>query len=148
MMSFLAGWIALGAGLLNLLLRKGTRGHRALGLLFVISMALAAIEALSRDAADGLVDLFVGLTLLGCALTIWAVLPFLQRRPGWVERHARRMQGAYIALAAAAANEIVVSSAAPNWPLGIAVTVLTVAAGGWLAARQQREVRRVAAEFG
>ena len=148
-MHFLAGWIALGSGLANLLGAKGTAGHRALGLLFALSMCLVAVDAVAR-IADGDVDVFVALALLSCAATIWALLPFVGRRPGWVERHAYRMQGAYIALGAAAGNEIVSTEMArwtpdaPRWPLSVAVILLVATIGWWLARRQRTEIRRVA----
>ena len=148
-MTFLAGWIALASGLLNLTRRKGTAGHRVLGLLFVLSMCLVAIIGVSRAATAG-IDLFALTALAGCATTIWAVLPFVRRPPGWLEQHATRMQGAFIALCAAAGNELVSAEMAvrapdaSRWMPEAAVTLLVAIIGWRLALRQRAEIRAVA----
>ncbi len=148
-MTFLAGWVALACGLLNLIGRKGTAGHRAGGLLFVLSMCLVAVAGASR-AATGTIDLFALAALASFAATIWAVLPFIRRSPGWIEQHATRMQVAFVALSAAAGDEIVAAEIAPRmpgvplWEGEAAMTLLVVLIGWRLALRQRAEIRDAA----
>ena len=151
-MSFLAGWIALAAGLLNLIRRKGTAGHRASGLFFVLSMCLVAMAGVAQ-AATGDIDLFAVTALASFAATMWAVLPFLRRPLGWVEQHATRMQVAFALLSVAAGDKIVAGTLAVHAPRVSAwgaqgATTLLIALVGWrLALRQRPEIREVARRY-
>ena len=148
---FVAGWIALAAGLVNLLARKGTRWHRALGYLFVFSTVLLNCCALSLYRLTGHVNLFHGFAVLSLSTTVWAMLPLIHRERGWATRHAARMGGAYIGLCAAAGNEIltrevlhwVPASAHQFWLLSVLVTMLITTTGILLSRRQRREAARI-----
>ena len=141
-MHFLAGWIALGAGLANLLRRKGTGAHRAFGYLYVLGTGLVALDAALRAAHGGGVDLVAAAAAAGAALTVWAVLPFARRQPGCVRRHALRMQAAYVVLCAAAGNVLLAGTAAGRIAV-IALTLAILAVGAWLARLQRPEIERV-----
>lgn len=144
---FLAGWLALGSGGVNLVLRKGTRGHRALGYLFVFSMVLMNLVALSLYNLTGHVNMFHALAVVSLVATAAAMLPLARRRPGWLVQHARRMQWAYIGLCAAAANEILTREVLARipatmhgfWALSAAVSGLVIGLGGWLGRRQRAQ---------
>ena len=141
-----AGWLSLGAGLANLLLAKGTRGHRALGYLFVFSMLLMNLVAFSLYGLTGQLNLFHALAVASLATTLAAIVPALRRRPGWMARHAARMQWAYIGLCAAAANEILTrevlhrmpSTMHGFWAVSLGISLAVIAIGDGLARRQRR----------
>ena len=145
MVHFVSGWLALATGLVNLLLAKGTRGHRAVGYLFVFSMLLMNVVALFLYNLSGHLNLFHALAVASLATTVAGMAPLVRRRPGWVRRHATQMQWAYIGLSAAAANEILtrevlhrVPATMPSfWALSLAVSLTVVAGGAWLAWRQR-----------
>lgn len=147
MVHFIAGWLALGAGLANLLLAKGTRRHRAVGYLFVFSMLLMNVVALSLYNLTGRFNMFHALALVSLAVTVAGMVPLVRRRPGWILWHATLMQWAYIGLCAAAANEILtreILHRVPTtmhgfWALSLAVSLLVVTVGVWLARRQRTQ---------
>ena len=142
---FVAGWLALGAGLANLLLAKGTRGHRAIGYLFVFSMLLMDVVALSLYNLTGRFTMFHLLAVVSLLVTVAGMTPLVRRRPGWMRRHATRMQWAYIGLCAAATNEILTREVLHRvpatmhgfWALSLAVSLLVIVGGAWLARRQR-----------
>lgn len=147
MVHFAAGWLALGTGLTNLLLTKGTRRHRAVGYLFVFSMLLMNFVALSLYNLTGHFNMFHMLALVSLVVTVAGMAPLVRRRPGWIRRHATQMQWAYIGLCAAAANEILtreVLHRVPTtmhgfWALSLTVSLLVIVGGAWLARRQRLE---------
>ncbi len=102
----IGAWLALGCGLINPLAPKGTRAHRAIGYGFVFSMLLTNAVALSLYRLNGRFNMFHAYALVSLAATVAALMPVLRHAPGWLVRHQRAMQGAYIGLCAAAVNEI------------------------------------------
>ena len=144
----IGAWIALGCGFINLLAPKGTPGHRAIGYGFVFCMLLTNATALSLYRLNGHFNMFHGFALVSLAATLFAIAPALRRGPGWLRRHSRGMQGAYVGLCAAATNEILTRIVARNvllshaafCGLSVGVTLLVILCGGWLAWRRERVV--------
>ena len=142
----IGAWIALGCGLINLLAPKGTRAHRAIGYGFVFCMLLTNATALSLYRLTGHFNMFHVFALVSLVATVFAIVPALRRRPGWVGRHGRAMQGAYIGLCAAAVNEILTRIVARRmslsmeafWVVSVGATVLVTLCGAWIAWRPRR----------
>ncbi|GHE23016.1 DUF2306 domain-containing protein [Halomonas urumqiensis] len=103
-----ASLLALGLGVIILLMRKGTWPHRAMGLIWVTAMAMSALSSfwlgggvlplLGHLGPIHLLSLWV---LVALAVAVRAILQ------GKVRRHREWMRGAYIGLVAAFAGTLV-----------------------------------------
>ncbi len=104
---FLSCLVALAAGAVVILLRKGTRWHRTWGHLYVWSMAVVLISALSIYDMTGRAGPFHVAAVVGGLTLVAGLYTVLARRPrkSWMEAHAIWMSWSYIGLCAAAAAE-------------------------------------------
>ena len=99
--------VAIAAGGVVVLLRKGTRWHRTLGHLYATSMggviatALAIYDLTGRFGPFHVAALVGGFTIAGGMWTVLARRP----RKHWIEAHAIWMSWSYIGLMAAFAAE-------------------------------------------
>jgi uncharacterized membrane protein len=99
--------IALAAGALVLLNRKGTRAHRAMGWTFAASMLVLNASALTLYRLTGSFGPFHFAALASLATLIAGVVPARRRLPRgrWLARHYYFMTYAYMGLVAAAVAE-------------------------------------------
>ena len=125
--------VALASGATVLVRRKGTRSHRRIGWVYVVSMIAANSTALMIYRLSGRFGPFHGAALFSLATLVGGMLPAIRRRPPgrWVEHHYYWMTYSYAGLAAAAASEA--ATRLPGTPFWWAVLlatagVLTVAA--------------------
>ncbi len=104
---FLACLVALAAGAVVILLPKGTRWHRTVGHLYVWSMAVVLVSALSIYDMTGRAGPFHVAAVVGAVTLAAGLYTVLRRRPrkSWMEAHAIWMAWSYIGLCAAAAAE-------------------------------------------
>jgi uncharacterized membrane protein len=108
------GWIhtacalaALGSGAAVLLRRKGTRGHRRLGWVYVASMLALNATALMIYRLFGGFGPFHAAALASLVTVAAGIVPAVRRRrPDWLQHHYRWMTGSYVGLCAAAVAEV------------------------------------------
>jgi len=91
---------ALALGIAQIAARKGTRAHKVLGWLWVLSMATAALSSfwimeIRKGAGWSVIHLLSVWTLIMLSAAIWAI------RRGNVRSHRRFMVGTLIGLAGA-----------------------------------------------
>lgn len=116
--------VALAAGCLVALLRKGTQRHRNLGRIYVVALLGVNGTALAiYELSDGFGPFHVA-AMVSLVTVVAGMLPMWRRRrpPGWLPRHAFWMAGSYVGLLAAAASET--ATRYLHWNLG-AVVVFT-----------------------
>jgi len=119
------GLCALVIGTLVVLIRKGTRFHRAIGHGYFASMLGLNVTALLIYRVTGKFNFFHAAALfsLMCIFIGIGSVVLLRPKKLWLERHAYFMGGSYVGLVAAAASEV--TSRVPGWPLGVAVGLTT-----------------------
>ncbi len=102
------GMVALLAGTAVVLLRKGTRWHRTLGHVYLISMISLNTTSLFIYNLFGHFGPFHWLALSSLLTLIAGMVPVFTRRPKglWLERHAIFINISFIGLVAATAAEI------------------------------------------
>jgi uncharacterized membrane protein len=101
------GVMALALGLLVVVMRKGTAGHRRAGLFYAVVMVLLNATALMIYDLFGRFGPFHALALVSMATLTAGVVPVWLRRPrAWLELHARFMSWSYAGLIAAFFSEI------------------------------------------
>ncbi len=99
--------VALAAGLVVVLRRKGTRFHRWCGRVYAAAMLAVNVSALSIYDLFGGFGPFHVFALISLATVALGVITAVRRRPrdGWVEAHAYWMTWSYVGLVAAAVSE-------------------------------------------
>ena len=117
------GMAALLAGTAVIVTRKGTRGHRTLGHLYLTSMVGLNVTALCIYNLFGHFGPFHWLAASSLLTLFAGMVPVFTRRPKgrWLERHAIFLAVSYIGLVAATASEIVTripGLEAELWPGG------------------------------
>ncbi len=102
------GMVALLAGTAVILTKKGTRGHRTLGHVYLTNMIALNISALFIYRLYGRFGPFHWMALASLLTLIVGMAPIFTRRPkgGWLELHAAFINGSYVGLVAAFAAEI------------------------------------------
>lgn len=102
------GMAALLAGTAVVLLRKGTRWHRTLGHVYLMSMISLNMTSLFIYNLFGHFGPFHWLALSSLLTLIAGMVPIFTRRPKglWLERHAIFINISFIGLVAATAAEI------------------------------------------
>jgi uncharacterized membrane protein len=102
------GLVALLAGAVVLLLRKGGRWHRTLGHVYLTSMIALNVSALFIYRLFGHFGPFHWLAVISLVMLVLGIVPVFTRRPRgrWLERHATLFSGSYAGLVAATASEI------------------------------------------
>ncbi len=144
------GWIhtafalvALISGTVVVLSDKGTQNHRRWGWVFVASMVLLNITALTIYRLFGRFGPFHVAALVSLVGLVSGIVPVIRRRPGWVERHYFGMSYAYVGLLAAAAAEV--ATRVPGTVFWWAVaggTLLVFAVGATLITRNAKPILR------
>ena len=102
------GVVALVAGTVVLLLRKGTRWHRTLGHVYLSNMLALNISALFIYRLYGRFGPFHWMALASLLTLIVGMVPVFTRRPkiGWLQLHAAFINGSYVGLVAGFVSEI------------------------------------------
>jgi uncharacterized membrane protein len=129
------GVVALLAGTLVVLTRKGSRYHRTAGHVYFTSMLALNLTGLLIYRLTGGFNFFHATALFSLACLVTGLLPVVLRRPkkSWLRLHGSFMSGSYVGLVAAAVSEVV--TRVPGWDFTSAVgaaTVLIVAVGIYL----------------
>lgn len=122
--------VALVAGGLVALGRKGTRAHRFLGRTYAVAMVIVNVTALLIYELFGAFGPFHAAAIFSLVTVVAGVVPVRTRTPHWLPRHAWWMSGSYVGLLAAAASET--STRALGWSFGLEVAVastLVIAVG-------------------
>jgi uncharacterized membrane protein len=133
-----ASAVALWAGGLVAVARKGTAYHRRIGWVFVAAMALVNVTALLVYRLTGAVTPFHVAAVFSLATVIAGVVPVRRKSPPrfWLWRHATWMAGSYVGLWAAAVAETATRLRVfPFWWAVFAATTLTMAVGAVMMSR-------------
>jgi len=128
--------VALVAGALVIANPKGTRRHRRIGRVYLVSMTAMNGFALLNYELYGHFGPFHWMALISLATLAGGYLEARRRSPGWMTRHAYYMAGSYVGLLAATVAEV--ASRVPGWHFGIAVvtsSLLVIVAGIWIMIR-------------
>ncbi|MES2898241.1 MAG: DUF2306 domain-containing protein [Pseudomonadota bacterium] len=104
----LAAWLALVSGAVVLLGRKGTRGHRRWGWLYLLSMTAMNLSSLAIYRLFGGFGVFHVLAICSLLTLLAAIVPVRTRKPArnWARAHATLITWSYVGLVAAAASEL------------------------------------------
>ncbi len=147
------GVLALLAGTVVVLTRKGTRWHRTLGHVYLTAMIGLNVTALFIYNLYGRFGPFHWLAVSSLLTLIAGMIPVFTRRPKgrWLEQHALIVNISYIGLVAATAAEI--TSRIPGWEDGFgwvvgATSALVIGIGAVLMQRKlPQTIRRTPARF-
>ncbi|MGL4651129.1 MAG: DUF2306 domain-containing protein [Caldilineaceae bacterium] len=123
--------VAIVAGALVVLMRKGTRYHRTVGHFYFTSMVALNLTALPIMRLFGSFGPFHYMALASLVTLTAGMTVVLARRPrqGWVPVHAGLLLGSYVGLLAAAASEVVTRIADDRY-FGISVFAATTMVTG------------------
>lgn len=139
-----AACASLGLGFIVLMLRKGTKLHRAIGLCYAMAMLTVNGSALLLYHLTGHFDVFHVLALVSLLGILSGVSAAIFRWRNWIETHYRAMSFSYVGLLAAASAEAMVRvpilhvrSAPVAITVGVAIAVL-FSIGGRIAVRRLR----------
>lgn len=136
-----ASCLALVAGAVVLLRRKGTRFHRRLGYAYVGSMVALNVTALMIYRLFGGFGPFHVAALVSLATVVPAVVAARRRRPGWLARHYYWMTFSYVGLLAAGASEVATRLPdAPFWGAVAASSIAVILVGAWWIYRRAPEM--------
>jgi len=116
--------LAIVAGTLVVLARKGTRVHRWLGRAYVGLMIAVNATAFLIYELFGSVGLFHWMALASLLTVLVGFVAVRSRSPGWKVRHAYFMSGSFVGLIAALAAEILTRT--PLLPFFGAVAVASI----------------------
>lgn len=117
--------VALIAGTVVILRRKGTRVHRRIGWVYAVAMLLLNGSALMIYRLTGSFGPFHVAAIISLVTVAAGVLTAVRRRPGWIEQHYYWMTYSYVGLLAATASEI--GTRVPNAPFWWVVVLLSLA---------------------
>ncbi len=147
------GLVALAAGTAVVLTRKGTRGHRTLGHIYLKTMVALNVTGLFIYNLFGHFGPFHWLAVASLLTLIAGLVPVFTRRPKgrWLEWHAAFISGSYVGLIAATAAEITsrIPGTEDNFGLVVGLTsVFIMAIGGFLIQRNmQKSINRTPARL-
>ena len=147
------GLVALAAGTAVILTRKGTRGHRTLGHVYLTNMIALNVSALFIYKLYGHFGPFHWMALASLLTLIAGMVPVFTRRPkgGWLELHAAFINGSFVGLVAATAAEVTSRIPGTEDSFGLVVagtSILVMMVGGYLINRSlPNSVRRTPARF-
>lgn len=148
MLHILAAVIAIVTGLWVVLNTKGTRRHRRVGYVYVVSMVTLNVSSFFIFKLTGEFSPFHVAAFLSLATVIAGFVPVYRRRPvqGWLHMHLQFMAWSYIGLLAAAAAEAAVRIPETRfWWAVIVSSVAIMMAGAIILARHRP---RLLARFG
>lgn len=135
----LSATLALGAGSVVLLSRKGTRFHRKTGYVYAISMVCVNASAFLIYRLFGSFGPFHIAALVSLGTLMAGMIPVIRRKPDgrWLALHQEFMSWSVVGLYAAFVAETGVRFFPMQqfWPVVAVATVLISATGGILIAR-------------
>src|SRR2546425_12779683 len=128
----IAGYVALAVGLAILLREKGTSSHSAIGLCYVVAMAVLNLTALMIYRISGHFEVFHGLALFTLAVVLVGFSAAVLRRPrrSWLEFHYFFMTFSYVGLLSASGSEFLARIAGWSPTLSASVSSAIVIAVG------------------
>ncbi len=147
------GLVALVAGTAVVLTRKGTRGHRTLGHVYLTTMVGLNITGLFIFNLFGHFGPFHWLAVASLLTLIAGLVPVFTRKPKgrWLEWHAAFISGSYVGLVATTAAEITSRIPGTEDSFGLVVgltSVLVMGLGGYLIQRNMpKSIHRTPARF-
>lgn len=153
MIHMVFGLVALAAGTAVVLTRKGNRGHRTLGHVYLTTMVGLNITGLFIYNLFGHFGPFHWLAVASLLTLIAGLVPVFTRRPKgrWLEWHAAFISGSYVGLVAATAAEITSRIPGTEDSFGLVVgltSALIMAIGGYLIQRYTpKSISRTPARF-
>ena len=128
--------VGIAIGLLQFLLAKGTRAHRALGYAYVYGMLVADGTALALYRFTGTFNIFHAGAIANMVCTVMTMVAVLRNpRPvGWKIRHYRWICGSYVGLVAAgvtgqAVRMMAFSTRGQVWTASAVAAVVVTAIG-------------------
>jgi uncharacterized membrane protein len=133
-----ASVLALVAGALVFVARKGNRLHRRLGWAYTMGMIVLNVSALFLYRLTGAFTPFhIGAIVSLVALSIGVLTLRRAPAPGRVQQHALWLSGSYVGLCGAAAAELTtrVPDQAPFWPTVAITSAVVMLVGGALIGR-------------
>ena len=134
--------VALASGAAVLLRRKGTRSHRRLGWIYVISMLVMNGTGLMIYRLFGGFGPFHAAAIASLVTMVAGTVPAYRRKPAnWLEHHYAWITGSYVGLCAAAVSEV--GTRVPGFQFWWAVmlgTLAVVVIGVTLIRRKQAAV--------
>lgn len=101
----LAALLATVAGTMVLFMKKGTRRHKQIGYVYVISMFLLIATAFMTYRLFGGFGLFHYGAIFSALTIIAGMIPTIKKKKGWIYRHFAFMYWSVIGLYAAFASE-------------------------------------------
>ena len=107
-MHFYSALASIALGLPVLFLRKGTKLHRAIGLLYVMAMLAVNASALMLYHMTGRFGVFHVLALVSLSGLLYGVAAAIFRWKRWLDGHYHAMSFSYVGLLAAASAEVMV----------------------------------------
>jgi uncharacterized membrane protein len=139
--------VALAAGLLQLVLTKGTPAHRRLGWLYAASMLGLNGVGFTIYREFGGFGLFHYLAVASLVTIVGGMVPVLLRRPerGWLDLHAYWMSMSYVGLVAAGLFQLATHPPVGRVRTWVVATALAVTFGGFYMMAAQ--VPRMLADF-
>ena len=133
---FYSALAAIALGVPVLLLRKGTKPHRAIGLLYVMAMLAVNATALMLYHLTGKFGVFHVLALISLSGVLYGVAAAIFRWKHWLDGHYHAMSFSYAGLLAAAATETIVRvpalhvhSATAGIAIGVAMAIVFTVGG-------------------
>lgn len=125
--------VAMVAGAVVLLRRKGGKRHRVTGRIYFAAMLTLNVTALMIYRLFGGFGPFHVAALVSLATVVPGVMAARSRHPGWLDRHYYWMTFSYVGLLAAALSEVLTRlPRAPFWGAVIAGSATVFAVGAWL----------------
>lgn len=144
---FFCACASLVLGLVVLMLRKGTRWHRAIGLIYVMAMLSVNGSALLLFHMTGRFGVFHALALVSLSGVLSGVAAAIFRWRNWLYSHYRAMAFSYVGLLAAATAEAMVRipalhvrSASMGIAIGIGSAIVFSVAGAIVVRRMSHVV--------
>ena len=129
------GWVhlvfaslALAAGTVVVLIRKGTRWHRTLGHVYLTCMIALNVTALFIYQKFGIFGPFHWMAVASLLTLLVGMVPVFMRRPkgSWLQLHAGFISGSYVGLVAAAGSEVTSRIPGTDEIFGLVVSATTV----------------------
>lgn len=145
------GSVSLLAGALVLVMRKGTRLHRAVGHFYFTGMLALNVSSLFIYRLFGRFGPFHVLAVISLATVLSGMVPVIGRLPRkvWLDLHSTFMEWSYVGLLAAAVSEL--TTRVLSWPFAVAVIIpsaIIIAVGGTLIQMRMSTARsRLPARF-
>jgi uncharacterized membrane protein len=119
--------------------KKGTRGHRLAGWVYVVSMFGLNLSALSIYRLSGRWNIFHILALVSLATLFAGLIPVRTKRPRgqWLRRHLYYMSWSYVGLVAAAMAEMSTRVGRFSWMAVAASAAVPVLIGALVISRYE-----------